>query len=105
MPRYARARRLLDRGKRQKFKARYAIVGRDFVKVQRMVDDERLMELEVRLAYQEDMLNALNQVVSRQAEQIDRLEGMNRELYARFRQLVDGQSIGKIEDEPPPPHY
>lgn len=70
-----------------------------------MADDERLMELEIRLAYQEDMLNALDQVVSRQAEQIDRLEGMNRELYARFQQFVDGQSDGRVENEPPPPHY
>ncbi|KJS05378.1 MAG: hypothetical protein VR73_12270 [Gammaproteobacteria bacterium BRH_c0] len=70
-----------------------------------MTDNERLMELEVRLAYQEDILNALDQVVSRQTEQIDRLERMNRELYARVRDVLDGQKDNKGGDEQPPPHY
>lgn len=70
-----------------------------------MTDNERLTELEMRLAYQEDILNALDQVVSRQTEQIDRLERMNRELYARVRDVLDGQKDNKGADEQPPPHY
>ena len=70
-----------------------------------MTDNDRLMELEVRLAYQEDILNALDKVVSRQTEQIDRLERMNRELYTRIRDAMDGQRDNKDGDEQPPPHY
>lgn len=70
-----------------------------------MTENERLTELEVRLAYQEDTLNALDQVVSRQMEQIERLERMNRELYARIGDLLGEQKDNRQGDELPPPHY
>lgn len=71
-----------------------------------MTENERLTELEIRLAYQEDILNALDQVVSHQTEQIDRLERINRELYARLADVLDGQKkTFTAEDNQPPPHY
>ncbi|HLS97708.1 MAG: SlyX family protein [Porticoccaceae bacterium] len=70
-----------------------------------MMDSERITELEVRLAYQEDTLNALNGVVSRQGERIELLERMNRELYARLMDILDDHKGAKPGDEPPPPHY
>ena len=70
-----------------------------------MTDSERITELEVRLAYQEDILDALDQVVSRQGERIDLLERMNRELYARLTEILDDHKGAKPGDEPPPPHY
>lgn len=70
-----------------------------------MYDSDRLIDLEVRLAYLEDTLNALDHVVTRQAEQIALLEQMNRELYSRLQDIQAGQKADTITDEPPPPHY
>jgi len=67
--------------------------------------NSRLIDLEVRFAYLEDTLNALDQVVSRQAEQIALLEQINRELYSRLQELQAGQKSNSTEKEPPPPHY
>jgi len=70
-----------------------------------MPDNDRLIDLEIRLTYLEDSLNALDQVVSRQAEQIALLEQINRELYSRMQELQAGQKSNSAEEEPPPPHY
>jgi len=70
-----------------------------------MPDNDRLIDLEVRLAYLEDTLNALDQVVSRQAEQITLLERVNRELYNRLQEVQAGQKSDSAGEEPPPPHY
>jgi len=67
--------------------------------------NSRLIDLEVRFAYLEDTLNALDQVVSRQAEQIALLEQINRELYSRLQELQAGQKSSSAEKELPPPHY
>lgn len=69
-----------------------------------MSTEQRIIDLEVRLAYQEDSLNALDQVVARQAEQITQLTEMNRELYRRLQDLLDQLDQGP-SDERPPPHY
>ena len=50
--------------------------------------EARLIELETRLAFQEKTIEELNEVVTRQQEQIDRLEEELRLLAARFRPLL-----------------
>ncbi len=70
-----------------------------------MSDSDRLTDLEIRIAYLEDTLNALDGVVSRQTENINLLERMNQELYRRLLELeVDGKD-SRPGEEPPPPHY
>lgn len=66
--------------------------------------EDRLIELETRLAFQDDTLQALNAVVVRQQQEIDRLtrdlEALKTELRALAPALVAGRG-----EETPPPHY
>jgi len=65
--------------------------------------ESRLTELEIKVALQEDLLDALNLTVTRQQQQIDRLE---REL-AQLRQQqpeAGGAVFRSLRDELPP-HY
>ncbi|MDP2903974.1 MAG: SlyX family protein [Methylovulum sp.] len=56
------------------------------------MNDGRIIELEIKAAYQEDLLQALNQIVSRQQQQIDRLEATCGVLNERIKSLsADGR--------------
>jgi len=65
--------------------------------------DKRLTELEVKLAFAEDLLEALNLAVFRQQERIDALEGALRELR-QIVQLAQPAEPRSLPDERPP-HY
>lgn len=74
-----------------------------------MTSTDMLADLQSRLAFQEQTLIDLNEVVARQAEQIDRLEQHLRALAGKYRDLRDAveQSPGEgdsLADERPP-HY
>jgi SlyX protein len=64
---------------------------------------QRLMELEIKAAYAEDLLDQLNQTVYQQQRQIDLLL---REVSELRRQLPEGSSpvLRSLRDELPP-HY
>jgi len=66
--------------------------------------NERLVDLEARLAFQERALQELNEVVVRQQRDIDRLtreiEALRTQLRSVMPALVAPQS-----EETPPPHY
>lgn len=66
--------------------------------------DRRLIELETRIAFQEDAINELSRAAARQRNDIDALR---REIDALRRQLRDlaPPASGAAGDEPPPPHY
>lgn len=66
--------------------------------------EERLIELETRLAYQEATLQDLNRVIAEQGQQIERLERVCRELANRIARGADNVHKGSAEDEVPP-HY
>jgi SlyX protein len=66
--------------------------------------EKRLVDLETKLAYQEDTIQALNNVVFEQQKQIDQLEATCRLLIDRIGQLAAGTDLQKIIDEKPP-HY
>ncbi|TCO79740.1 SlyX protein [Plasticicumulans lactativorans] len=66
--------------------------------------EDRIIELEIRLAHHEVLLGDLNDVVVRQARELDRLA---REL-ALLREQVKAQAelnLAARGEEPPPPHY
>ncbi|MDP1615458.1 MAG: SlyX family protein [Methylococcales bacterium] len=65
---------------------------------------DRIIELEIKTAYQEDLLQALNNIVGQQQQQIDRLEAMCRLLNERIKSLSMAGSGGETVDEVPP-HY
>jgi len=65
--------------------------------------DERLVVLETKVAYQDQIIEELNSVVVRQQDQVDVLTAAVRKLHELAEQLApDGVEPG---EEPPPPHY
>ncbi|MGS2722490.1 SlyX family protein [Porticoccus sp. GXU_MW_L64] len=68
-------------------------------------DDDRIIELETRLAYQEDTIQALNQVVCKQQDQLDQLQLACETLIERFNAADMSAADGGDANEPPPPHY
>jgi SlyX protein len=66
--------------------------------------DERIIELEIKAAYQEDLLQELNKIVAGQQQQIDRLEATCQMLNERIKSLsVEGSAGESVEEVPP--HY
>lgn len=65
---------------------------------------DRLDALEVRLAHQDQMIEDLNETITAQWKDIDRLKGEVERLGDRVANAE--QSIGPDQgDEPPPPHW
>lgn len=65
--------------------------------------DRRLMDLEIKASYQEDLLDQLNQIIARQQQDMDWLL---REVRQLRKQVFDsnGSSVNSLVDELPP-HY
>jgi SlyX protein len=68
------------------------------------MDEERLIDLQTRLAYQEVTLQDLNDVVAAQQRRIGELEAMCRHLLERVARMGQDVFKGSAEDEVPP-HY
>lgn len=69
------------------------------------MNDDRLIELEIKTAYQEDLLQALNNIVGAQQLQIQRLETTCQLLNERIKSLsTEGMGGDTVIDEVPP-HY
>jgi SlyX protein len=66
--------------------------------------DARIEALEVRGAYQDQMIEDLNQTVIAQWKQIDSLKRQLNELLDRVQEVADNAG-GPSAPEPPPPHY
>ncbi|NLY58639.1 MAG: SlyX family protein [Gammaproteobacteria bacterium] len=64
----------------------------------------RLDELETRLAFQDDTIEALNEVVSRQELALEKLQRAV-ELLARRQADLAASMPGEAEADQPPPHY
>jgi SlyX protein len=65
--------------------------------------EQRVIELESRLAFQDDTIAALNDVVVAQQRDIERLQQQVAVLARRQEDMV-GQ-FGIAEGDAPPPHY
>lgn len=66
--------------------------------------ESRLTELEIKLALQDELLDALNLTVVRQQQQLDMLQEQLRHLY-RMQQAGNQQDEqGSLRDDLPP-HY
>ncbi len=68
------------------------------------MSEERIIELEIKLAYQEDLLQTLNSIVTEQQEQIRQLQEAHKLLYQRQQTLAERME-GDQDDNQPPPHY
>lgn len=63
-----------------------------------------IIDLQTRLAFQDGLLEELNQVVIDQQKQIDRLEQRMVAFKAQIESMQQMQLM-RPGDEPPPPHY
>ena len=68
------------------------------------MSEERFIDLESRLAHQDQLLNELNDVVTEQQQKIMQLEELCKALIQRVRSVGDGMPEGDPGDERPP-HY
>lgn len=65
--------------------------------------EARVTELESRLAFQDDTIQALNDVLVSQQRAIDRLQLQISALLKRQEEM--GSQFEAFEQEAPPPHY
>jgi SlyX protein len=65
--------------------------------------ESRLNELEAKMSFAEDLLEALNRTVFRQQQQIDQLQQDVRALRQQIHDITPDQSVRPDEDVPP--HY
>lgn len=68
------------------------------------MSEERFIDLESRLAHQDQLLNDLNEVVTEQQSKLMQLEELCRALIQRVRAVGDSMAEGDPADEKPP-HY
>ena len=68
------------------------------------MDENRLINIESKLAHQEDMLAELNTAMANQQKQLTLLEDLCETLVSRVRSLSDDGPDGDPADERPP-HY
>ena len=68
------------------------------------MSDKRIIELEIKTAYHEDLVQELNKVVSRQQLQIERLEATCKLLNERINAVSMGENRVSPSQELPP-HY
>ncbi len=59
------------------------------------MQQEQFVELEIKLAYQEDLLQTLNKIVTEQQMQIGRLEETCKLLNERIKNLSEPQGINQ----------
>ena len=64
--------------------------------------EDRFVNIEIKLAQQEDLVDTLNQTVYQQARRIDQLEAMVTKLAEHVRTL---QEAGQSPINERPPHY
>jgi SlyX protein len=68
------------------------------------VNDDKIIDLESRIAYQEHTIASLNEALTDQQARISALESRVDALLERVRVLSEAAPAGGADDEPPP-HY
>lgn len=68
------------------------------------MDEQRLIELEIRYAHQDAALNELSDLVYRQGRQLDALHRQVDDLRRQLRAMAPS-NIATAAEETPPPHY
>lgn len=66
--------------------------------------EERWVDMETRIAFQEDLIEELNKIVYQQQQKLDQLEATCTALARQVRSLADSLHEGKPASERPP-HY
>jgi len=68
------------------------------------MSEDRLIDLESKLAHQDQLLNELNDVVTEQQARIMQLEQLSTSLMERVRSIGESTPDDAAQDEKPP-HY
>ena len=68
------------------------------------MSEDRLIDLESKLAHQDQLLNELNDVVTEQQVRIMQLEQLSTSLLERVRSIGESTPDDAAQDEKPP-HY
>ncbi len=68
------------------------------------MNEERMVDIETKITFQDNTLQELNDVIYRQQKQIDQLEAICQSLIERVKALSEQSTSGVPEDEKPP-HY
>lgn len=69
-----------------------------------MTGEERFVEIEIKIARQEDLVETLNKMVYQQQKKIDELEALCSALARRLKDMSNVDSDRAPADEKPP-HY
>ena len=67
-----------------------------------MSQEDRFIDIEIKLAHQEDLVETLNETIYRQGRRIDQLEAMVASLADHLR-TVQSARQGPVNENPP--HY
>lgn len=68
-----------------------------------MDQEERFIELEIKLAHQEDLVDTLNQTIYEQSRRMDQLEAMLNKLAEHVRNNAHSGANTILNEKPP--HY
>lgn len=67
-----------------------------------MIDEDRFMNIEIKLSHQENVVDDLNRTIYEQGRRIDQLEAMVAKLAEHVRTMRDAGQ-GPVNERPP--HY
>ncbi|WP_050476326.1 SlyX family protein [Herbaspirillum rhizosphaerae] len=70
-----------------------------------MIDEERLVDIELKLTHQEDTVDALNKIVYEQQKKIDELEKLLTTLARQVKDTANSISEQRSIENERPPHY
>ncbi len=70
-----------------------------------MIDEERLIDIELKLTHQEDTVDALNKIVYEQQKKIDELEKLLTALARQVKDAANSVSEPRNIENERPPHY
>ena len=64
--------------------------------------EERIIELETRLTYQDDLVQKLDEVIIKQQKEIDEIKVLLKRMNQQLNETIGQELPG---EEGPPPHY
>jgi SlyX protein len=67
--------------------------------------EQRLDELESRLAFQDDLIESLNEVITRQDREITNMASQLKDLFTRVSEQAETATPGTTAEHEIPPHY
>jgi SlyX protein len=70
----------------------------------RLMIEDRLVDIETKLSYQEDLVEELNKTVYQQQQKLEHLQAICEALARELRALAEAGNDGKSANERPP-HY